>query len=75
MIGNAPIQTLATKDANLDLCHVQPARVLRVVVKLHPTQELGSRAIAQHIVKALSEVRFSGHRAPSEFVAPWRIHP
>ena len=56
-IGNAPIQALAAENADLDLSHVQPTRVLRGVVKLHATQELGSRAAAKHIVKALSEVR------------------
>jgi hypothetical protein len=27
LAGNAPVQALATEDADLDLCHVQPARV------------------------------------------------
>jgi hypothetical protein len=35
--GNAPIQALATEDPNLDLCHVQPTRVLGRVVELHPS--------------------------------------
>src|SRR5665811_541879 len=55
-IGNAPIQALAAENSNLDLSHVQPARVLWCVVKLHATQELRGRAVAKHIVKALSEV-------------------
>jgi hypothetical protein len=72
-IGNASIQALAAENSDFALSHVQPARVLRCVVKLHATQELGGRAVAKHIVKALSEVRVQVIRAPSEFVVPWRM--
>ena len=57
MIGDAPIQALATENANFDLCHVQPNCVLGGVAELHAPQELGGGATAQYIVKALSEVR------------------
>ena len=36
--GNAPIQALAGENADLDLRHVQPARMLGRVVELHPAQ-------------------------------------
>ena len=38
-IGNASIQALARENANFDLCHVEPARVLGCVVKLYAAQE------------------------------------
>jgi len=55
-VGDSPIQALTTEDADLDLRHVQPTRVLGCVVELHATQEPCSRAPAQHIVETLSEV-------------------
>ena len=54
--GNTPIQPLTAKYDDLDLGHVEPARVLGCVVKLHTTKELRSCTLVQHIVKALSEV-------------------
>lgn len=42
--GNAPIQALAAEDADLDLRHAQPARVLWGVVELDAMQE-PSRAL------------------------------
>jgi hypothetical protein len=39
-VGYSSVQALAVEDANLDLCHVEPARVLGCVVKLHATQKL-----------------------------------
>ena len=38
---NTPVQALPIEDADLDLRHVQPTRVLGRVVELHPAQELG----------------------------------
>jgi hypothetical protein len=55
--GNAPIQALATENANLDLRHVQPARVFWGLVERHAAQQFDGGAAARHIVKALSEVR------------------
>ena len=55
-VGDSPVQALTTQDADLDLRHVQPTRVLGCVVELHATQEPCGRAPAQHIVEALSEV-------------------
>ena len=56
LAGHASIQTLTAEDADLDLCHVQPTRVLGRVVELHPSQELGSGTFAQHVVEAFLEV-------------------
>jgi hypothetical protein len=53
---NSPVQPLTTENANLDLRHVQPTRVLGRVVELHSAQELGRCAFAQHVVKISSEV-------------------
>ena len=55
-ITNAPIQTLPTENANLDLSHVQPTRVLWGVVELNTAQELLGSACSQHVVEALFEV-------------------
>jgi len=56
-IGNASVQTLATKNANLDLRHVQPARVFGCVVELDSTQEFVGSTLAQNVIEALPEVR------------------
>ena len=53
---DTPVQALPAEDADLDLRHVQPTRVLGRVVELHSVQELGRRAFAQHVVEAFSEV-------------------
>ena len=45
-IGNASIQTLAAENSDFFLSHVQPARMLRCVVKLHATQELGGCSVS-----------------------------
>ena len=55
-VGPATIQALAAEDADFDLRHVQPARVLGCVVKLHAPQQLGGRAAPQNIVEAFPEV-------------------
>lgn len=55
-IGNASIQALAGEDANFDLGHIQPARMLGCVMELHAAQEFLGSARSQHIVEALSEV-------------------
>ena len=54
--GNASIQALAGEDANFDLGHIQPARMLGCVMELHAAQEFLGSARSQHIVEALSEV-------------------
>ncbi|WP_428422682.1 hypothetical protein [Methylibium sp.] len=45
-VDHAPVQALTTEDADLDLSHVQPTRVLGRVVELHPAQEHGRRVFA-----------------------------
>jgi hypothetical protein len=55
--GDSTIQALATEDADFDLSHVQPTRVLGSVVKAHAAQQFAGRLAAQHIVEALPEVR------------------
>ena len=54
--GNASIQALAGEDANFDLGHIQPARMLGCVMELHAAQEFLGSARLQHIIEALSEV-------------------
>ena len=56
LAGHASIQALTAEDADLDLGHVQPTRVLGRVVELHPAQEFGSGRFTQHIVEAFLEV-------------------
>ena len=36
---DAPVQALATEDADFDLCHVEPTGVLGRVVKAHAAQQ------------------------------------
>ena len=50
---NAAVQALAAEDTDLDFGHVEPALVLGRVVELHPAQQLGGSALAQHVVEAL----------------------
>lgn len=54
-VFNAPLQALTAEDADFDLRHVQPTRVLGCVVELHPAQELGccafSRTSSKHFLK------------------------
>ena len=43
---DSAIQTLATEDTNLDLCHVEPTRVLGRVVEAYPAQQCVGRTLA-----------------------------
>ena len=55
-IGDASIQALAAQDTNLDLRHIEPARVFWCVVKLYAAQEFVGRALTQHIIEAFPEM-------------------
>ena len=39
-IGDSTIQALTSEDADFDLCHVEPTRMLGRVVEAHATQQL-----------------------------------
>ena len=67
LAGHAPVQALTTEDADLDLRHVQPTRVLRRVVKLHPAQEFGGGTFAQDVVEAFLEMGVQ--------VVEYQMHP
>jgi hypothetical protein len=67
LAGDAPVQTLATEDADLDFRHVQPAGVFRGVVELYPAQKLGGGTFAQDIVEAFLEVGVQ--------VVEYQVHP
>lgn len=43
----ATIQSLAAEYADLDLCHVESARMFGRVVKVHPAQQCAGRTLAQ----------------------------
>jgi hypothetical protein len=55
-VGNASIQALTGEDANFNLCHVEPARVLGCVVKLYAAQEFVGGSLTQYVIKALPEM-------------------
>ena len=54
--GDPSIQALPAQDADLDLRHVQPTRMLWRVVELDSAQQLGSRTLSHDIVERLAEV-------------------
>lgn len=56
MLGGAPRQTVALQD--LDLCHVQPVRVKRYVVKLDLAQQGRGALRTEHFFEALAQVRW-----------------
>lgn len=49
-------QALPAENPDLDLCHVQPTRMLGRVVKLYATQQLAGSMLSKHVVEKLSEV-------------------
>ncbi|MFO1266471.1 MAG: hypothetical protein U1F67_06595 [Rubrivivax sp.] len=55
-IGEPAIQALTIEDADFDLRHVQPARVLGRVVELHSTQEAIGGVATKDILEGLPEV-------------------
>ena len=65
--GDAPLQALTTEDADLDFRHVQPTRVLRRVVELHPAQEFGGGTLAQDVIEAFLEMGIQ--------VVQYQMHP
>jgi hypothetical protein len=57
LLGRAACQALALQNANLDLGHVEPSRMLWRVVKLDLTQQRRCHLYTEYFVKALSHVR------------------
>ena len=53
---HSAIQTLTTEGADLDLCHVEPTRMLGGVVEAYSAQQCAGCTLAQYIVEAFSEV-------------------
>ena len=49
-------EALALHDADLDLRHVQPARMLGCVVKLHAAQQRAGARATQHLLEARTEM-------------------
>src|SRR3990170_6004696 len=49
-------KTLTIQDADFDLRHVQPARMLGRVVKLHPSQQRASGGRTEHLLEARAEM-------------------
>lgn len=56
LVGHATVQALTCEDADFDLNHGQPARVLGRAVKARPTQQHVDRSPAQHVVEAFLRV-------------------
>src|SRR6185437_17146569 len=57
LLGGTARQALALEDADLDLGHVQPARMLGCVMELDPAQQGGGRLEAEHFLEAGTQVR------------------
>ena len=55
-IDEAAIQALPGQYADFDFGHIQPTRVFGCVVKPHTFEQARSGALAEHILKAFSEV-------------------
>src|SRR5437762_2420455 len=55
-IGQTPIKALAIEDADLDFRHVEPAAVLRRVVKFNATQQGLRGGDAEHLLETDAEV-------------------
>ena len=55
-VRQAPIETLAVKNANFDFRHVQPTGVLGSVVKDHSSQQFVRRPGSGHFLEALAEM-------------------
>src|SRR5487761_1933828 len=49
-------KALTIQDADLDLCHVQPARMLGRVMKLHASQQPAGGRRTEHLLEAGSEM-------------------
>src|SRR5882762_8768974 len=56
LVHQPPSEALALHDADLDLRHVQPTRVLGCVVELHAAQQSAGARATQHVLEARSEV-------------------
>src|SRR6202158_4972315 len=57
LLGSAARQALALQNPDLDLGHIQPARMLGRVVELDPAQQCHGHLQAQHFFKALAHMR------------------
>ena len=56
-VGEAPVQALTVKNADLDFRHVEPAGVLRRLVKDHTSQQCVRRPDSRHFLETLAEMR------------------
>ena len=57
LIGDAPIEALALKDAELDLRDVQPTAVLGGVVEIQPTEDVLGLCGRERLVEGGGAVR------------------
>ena len=56
-VPQSPAETLALQNADLDFCHVQPARMLGRVMEHDASQKRAGGPRAEHLCKAGSEMR------------------
>ena len=75
---DSAIQALAAEDADLDLCHVEPTRMLGCVVEAHSAQQRAGRTLAQYVLEALSEVdvqvvQHEVRAGPTKLSKPMRV--
>src|SRR5258708_18444592 len=56
LVDQAPCEALALHDADFDLGHVQPARMLGCVVKLHAAQQRAGACATQHFLEARAKM-------------------
>ena len=57
LLGSAARQALALQNPDLDLGHIQPARMLGGVVKLNPAQQCSGRLHTKHLLEAFAQMR------------------
>src|SRR6266852_5652636 len=60
LLGSTARQALALQDSDLDLGHVQPARMVGRVVELDPAQQCRGRLHSEHLLDAPLTARLDG---------------
>jgi hypothetical protein len=56
LLSGTARQALARRDTNVDLGHIQPARMLGRLVELDPAQQCGCALHTEHFLEALAHV-------------------
>src|SRR5258708_20906041 len=56
LVNQAPCEALALHDADFDLGHAPPARILKRVVKLQSSQQRAGSCATQHFLEASAKI-------------------